>query len=625
MSSRLNKPIQVEVLASERIIVKFDYRDMGTVKDALGGRFVGAGKGGPGLVYVLSMETCKKIREKFPEADFSEELLEWGKAERGRRINLVDLANSEDTDLAVIQQRIPEMHEKLRNYQRVGVKFIAEAPHPLVADQPGLGKTWESIGGVFEAGLADGPNLVVCPKIAIETVWLEALNRFQDNPVFVAPEGAVQRARMLAEVEDCLEMEQPFWLVVNPAMLTFRKTKQGDPRGVYDGLTGEYFQTQFPFLMRTQWNAIIVDEAHKTGLSNPSSQTARALHKVLGRKRIAMSGTPAGGKAKRLWGLLHWLEPEVFRSRRQWEEKWLEIEEGFNRKTGQKFKTIKGIKPWLEEDFWREHAHYILRRKKSDVAKDLPPKNHIPIWVNMLPEQAKQYALMEDEAEMRLMEDEQEVGRVVSSNVLTTYAWLKQFSWGVCEVYEKGLKYDEALEENIMKYGVKAVLPSPKMDALLDILTDLGMPEDDGKCVVFTQFLHVAELVTEELVRLGYRAKQITGKTAKRDYRAAVQEDFQTGNLQVLVMTTTAGGVAITLDASDTVVFLDETWDPDDQEQAEDRCHRISRMHQVNVYTIRTRGSVDVDVFDSLENKRNINDILLDRYRQAKEGDEGWE
>lgn len=602
----------------DRIIVQCDYREFDHVKKTIGGRFVGPDSGGPGLKFVLSMDNCKMIRERIPDAVFSDELIKWGRTIQDEAVSLVELAAMHDVDdLTTVEQRIPEMFEKLRHFQRVGVKFVAEAPNPLVADDPGLGKTWEVIGGVFEAGLADGPNLVVCPKIAIETVWLYELHRFQDNPVFVAPEGRKERERLLEEVEACLEIDQPFWLVVNPQMLTYRRAGSD---GIYDSLTGEYYQTQFPFLMRTHWNTVIVDEAHDCGLANPQSQTARALHNIIARKRIAMTGTPMGGKPMRLWGILHWLEPDKFQSQYRWRDKWLDVELNQTR-DGRRFTKVGGIRPGMEEKFYKEHAHYMLRRKKEDVYKEMPPKNHMPIWVNMTEEQVKQYRMMENEAETRLAEAE-EAGAISSPNVLTTYAWLKQFSFGFCDVYEKGKVWDDKTEMMVMKYGAKATANSPKLEALVGLIRQLGMFDEGSteQVVVFTQFKHVADLVYNELDKAGLKVAKITGDTSDRAYRADVQERFQNADneLRIVVMTTKAGGVAINLDRADTVVFLDETWNPDDQVQAEDRCHRASRIHNVSVYTIRTKDSIDQDVLQAVDEKRDINDILLDRFRKNR-------
>jgi SNF2 family DNA or RNA helicase len=82
-------------------------------------------------------------------------------------------------------------------------------------------------------------------------------------------------------------------------------------------------------------------------------------------------------------------------------------------------------------------------------------------------------------------------------------------------------------------------------------------------------------------------------------------------------MTTKAGGVSITLDRADTVHLLDETWVPDDQEQAEDRIHRASRMHQVTCYYYRTKSTIEEEIADLTAEKADVNEAILDRRRNG--------
>lgn len=109
----------------------------------------------------------------------------------------------------------------------------------------------------------------------------------------------------------------------------------------------------------------------------------------------------------------------------------------------------------------------------------------------------------------------------------------------------------------------------------------------------------------------------ITGAVNKRGERAAIQKAFQAqGGARVIVMTTTAGGVAITLDAADTVIFMDEMWSPADMEQAEDRVHRASRIHQVTIYYLRTVDTIDDYRMETVGSKAELHKEVLDIRRQ---------
>jgi SNF2 family DNA or RNA helicase len=602
----------------ESMLVRFKYTpdNLREISRVDGGTWVPASKGGPAFKFYLDLTNCQRLRRALGEhIVFSEEILEWGRqkvAENNRLIAMASAADVEEGELQIIQEKMPEMWKMLRPYQKAGIKFIAHARNPLVADDQGLGKTWEVIGGIFESQQDTGPNLIVCPKISIENVWLYELSRFQEHPVFVAPEGRKQREQLLEEVEFCIETDTPFWLVVNPAMLTYRRGNEGD--GYYDPVSKQWFDCQFPFITRTRWNTLVMDEAHLAGIANPGTQTARAVAGLSVGKRIATTGTPAGGKARRLWGILHWLEPKEFKSRTRWSDQWLIKKETMDASGNMHFDYV-GINAEHEHEFYRAHAKYILRRKKEEVYKEMPPKQYVDLTVKMTDKQKKQYDLMKNEAELALGAAE-EAGRLQTS-LLATYSWLKQFANAYCELEEKGQRYDEELDEWIPKYKAIPTEECPKLEALMQILGELDVPDGEEQVVVFTQFRGMADMVTNYLESKGIPVDKITGAVSKREKRKDIIDTFQQGSgAKVVVMTTKAGGVSINLDRANTVVFLDETWDPDDRVQAEDRCHRASRIHQVTVYTIRTKGTIESAIKNTLRDKRQINEVLLDFYRE---------
>jgi SNF2 family DNA or RNA helicase len=620
------------------MMIKFEEYDQSLrakVQKIPGARFVGPTHGGPGFRIQLDMQTCDELLREFGnKIRFSPEVLEWGRAERAREARLTQLAAQDDSrrDFSVLERKLAHktffnkntletepLWPAFRADQRLGVQWLDECPNPLLADEAGLGKTWQIIAAMMMEDGELGRNLVICPKISIESVWLTELNTFQDEMVFVAPEGRKQRDQLLEEVQMCLDEDIPFWLVVNPAMVGLRRTEQQGDADFYDHVTGNMMKVQFPFLFEVEWDSIIIDEAHLSGLPNPSSQFSRAIKMMKTKKRIAMSGTPMGGKPERLWGTLHWLEPKDFTSKHTWLKRWAK------QKTfevdGRTITTYEGLKGKLEERFYEEHRKYMLRRKKEDVVEGLLPKTQVDVWVEMTPKQAKQYALMEEEAFAQIMEAEEVVGRVSMANVLATNTWLKQFANAYCDLEEKDKVWNDLMDDWETKYRAVPTTDGPKLEALWTTIQEIGVDDiQAGKqMIVFSQFRRMAELAGVWLAKKGLSVAMITGGTSRKD-REQIIKDFQAGGkYQVVIMTTKAGGVSITLDKADDVVFLDETYDPDDQSQASDRAHRAGYIHAVTVYTIRTKGTIEEDVLAKLRDKQNLNDILLDRYRQAKE------
>jgi len=144
--------------------------------------------------------------------------------------------------------------------------------------------------------------------------------------------------------------------------------------------------------------------------------------------------------------------------------------------------------------------------------------------------------------------------------------------------------------------------------------------------VIASQFSSIVDMVHEYLNAQGIKTVKITGDTPDED-RVAAQMLFRTdgerkvGDARVVVMTTTAGGVAITLDLADNVHILDETWVPDDQEQLADRVFNASRMHQVGVYVYRSIGTVEEYIKKVNIEKGAVNKEILDLRRQGFRAD----
>ena len=607
------------------------------VEKVPGARFIGPTKpNGPGFSIQMDMQTCDELMRRFgQEIEFDPAIIEWGKQKREEDLRLKTIAAQADATEpldAVLEkwagreffdknmECMRPVLEALRPDQRLGIQWLSQCPNPLLADEPGLGKTWQVIGGTILNGTHEGYNLVICPKISIENVWLPELNLLQDEVVFVAPEGRRQRDKLLGEVQMCLEDEIPFWLVVNPHMVSLRHTTKGESSDFYDHLTDRTLKVQFPFLFEVEWDNIIIDESQMTGLANPGSQFSRAIKMMNQKKRIAMSGTPMGGKPERLWGQLHWLEPKDFSTKSTWLKRWAK-EISFE-VDAREIKKYVGIKDNLEEEFYVEHSKYMLRRKKDDVL-DIPPKIFQDIWVDFKSTQHKQqYDLMDEQAMANIMEAEEIVGRVTMANVLATNTWLKQFANGFCELEERERTWNEFLQGWDIKYRAIPTDHSPKLDALMEILQEVGAddPASGEQVLVFSQFRRTADLVHGWLGSKGVKSALITGAVTSRQKREGIISDFQKGGVyQTLVMSTKAAGVSITLDKANTVIFMDEDYDPDVQSQASDRCHRAGLVHNVTVYTIRTKGTIEEDVLAKLRKKQALNDILLDRYRQAKE------
>jgi SNF2 family DNA or RNA helicase len=238
----------------------------------------------------------------------------------------------------------------------------------------------------------------------------------------------------------------------------------------------------------------------------------------------------------------------------------------------------------------------VLRRTKAEVLTYLPPKQIIDVWVELDGKQKEQYDTFAADADVEIGDR-----MIMGKGVLDMYTRLRQFA--IARQTVRGDKLTPTTD-------------SCKLPALQQIMNELGMFDgSDEQIVIFSQYTEVVDMVTDWLNNeLHVKAHKITGKV-KDSERTALQADFQSGGFQAMVMNVKAGGVGINLDRASTVVFLDETWNPDDQDQAMDRCHRASRIHQVTCYFIRTKDTIEDLVFDRVTGKQMTSQEVMDGRR----------
>lgn len=538
----------------KKIVLRFPYsaRTVQTAKTVPGYRW------SPKITawtYPLEIKTARLLKEAFgPQLKVSDELRAWSRRAAREERRLLNLVNASDANPRNIPRQLSKF---LRPYQRADVAFMGMRSC-INANQAGLGKTTEVIAATIQSEVT-GPNLVIAPISSLEAVWALEIAKWCDAPVFTGTSLRDRRNTLWAAFEAIERGESP-WVVVNPDLI-----EHGWTAGV-------------------EWGVVVIDEFHTMGLANPKSLFRQMVGPIQAQRKWALSGSPVAGKPLALWSVLNWIDPVTFSSRWRWAEQWLDkYQDDYGI-------TFGDIKAGREEEFYRYHAPWMIRRLKSEVAPELPPKTYRDVWVKMSPAQSRQYKQFCDNAEIKLSGE-----RMIATSKLAEYQRLKLFSFG-STVIENGAHMPT---EN-----------SPKLDALIANINH----HEGEQILVFSQFRRVVDVVYKHLSSKGFSVDIITGKTQDR---AGAVKRFQTGKTRILVISTKAAGVSLTLDNADSVHILDQTWVPDDQEQAEDRAHRISRIHNVTVYYYRTRGTVEEYIHELNLEKVRISANVLDKHRQS--------
>lgn len=386
------------------------------------------------------------------------------------------------------------------------------------------------------------------------------------------------------------------------------------------------------------WAAIIVDESHRCLIchtATPQSQTqVRAgigqLKLEEGGIKIALSGTPMRGKAENLWGTLNWLYPETYSAYWTWVKRYFTY---FATDDQGRDLTIDGLDESKATEFYNDIKPIMLRRTKKEVRPELPdklyagtplpdengvvgPNSPVGHWIPMSGKQIKAYTEIQEQAATQL-----ESGMLYANGVLAELTRLKQFA--TC--YGDLVLGNPDIPDS--DYRFIPQFPSAKFDWLIEFLNDLGINknstmelEEDGdeevrKVVIASQFTSIIDLYDEEFGRRGIETLKITGKIKQADRKAAKDRWQEEGGPRVFLLNTQAGGVSLTLDAADDLVFLDETWIPDEQEQVEDRIHRVSRMHQVTIHYLRSLESIEENIALVTSSRERTTKLLLDGER----------
>ena len=571
-------------------------------------------------IYPLSLETCRALRDVFTDMlVIGPELWQWAAEERVAEAALAELGASTDAKLLLAPELSPVLARAMANrtYQRVGARFIAEAGlrgGVGVFDEPSLGKTITTYGGIMEAGLWEGSHLVAAPKTTLKSVWADQLYRWAGDTgaeAFYMPDGKAKRQKVFEEF--AASSARTKFLIINPEMLSIKKAHYCNKCEAFQGsYLAEHHQLghrtslqiqkcDWPDLFSTHWRTVTIDEVQKylIGIRGPQKMTqvgtgATSLNADM---RIALSGTPFKGVVRNLWGILHWLRPDEYKGFWSWAEMYLQVtDNGFG-------KEIGGLREGKEGAFYRRLDKIAIRRTKREVREDLPENVWQEHWVDMLPGQKKQYESMVEEAEAEFD------GVVISTTgVLAELTRLKQLSFGEWKVVDGNLVPTEK---------------SPKIDLVLEMLAERGVtgdPKTDNgemKYVIASQFTQVVNCVVESLEKRGIKCLVITGAvTGSR--RAQAQKEFQSeGGARIMAINTTAGGVGIDLDAyCDEMFILDETWVPDEQKQVEGRIdNRGERVSTRFYHYIRTRETVEEGIANLNIDKDKIQSYILDKRR----------
>jgi hypothetical protein len=468
-------------------------------------------------------------------------------------------------------------HERVASVEPFGVEQtydieVADDPHNFIADGfvvHNTGKTVTTILGLVEHSLehnTNGPILVVCPASVVDP-WVEHFTTWAPHLTAVAWRGGKRKALM--GHADVYVMSYEIAAKDNPVA----GTKDMKP------------------LVEMKPSALVVDECHY--IKNPQAARSKAVRRLAKHIRkssdgavVGLSGTPITHGPSNLWPILEALEPLAWPAGERFKSRYCEIVQG-------DYKDDElGLNRFTEPEFRLTLLGQHRRVAKADVLADLPPKVYSTRTVQLPATWRKVYddfeatmlaELPEDGGEMRVMD------------VLTKFNLLTRLASSAADVeYTLGPDVDEVSGELKRHIHLDLKAPSWKVDAMLEVLAE-RVP-DRQQVVVFAPSAQLIRLAGAAAASEGYRVGYIIGGQSQ-GVRTQTVADFQAGKLDMVGVTTGAGGVGITLTAASTAVFLQRPWSLVESIQAEDRLHRIGAAHEsIEIIDVIASNTIDTRI-----------------------------
>jgi superfamily II DNA or RNA helicase len=442
----------------------------------------------------------------------------------------------------------------LRPYQQQGVNWLQHLRENglggLLADDMGLGKTAQTIAHIVieqDSGRLDRPALVVVPTTLVPN-WSAELARFAPHLRVVVLHGLDRHER------------------------------RRDLTGVHVVITTyTVLSRDIEDMVALPWHMVVLDEAQAI-----KSSTAKATHAVCRldtRHRLCLSGTPIENNLGELWSQFAFLMPGLLGQRKS-----------FNRRF--RAPIEKDGDPVRRRQLSTRIRPFILRRTKSAVATELPPKHTILRRITLAPDQRELYETIRAMMHEKVTEGIAERG-VAQSHILVLDALLKLRQ--VC------------CDPRLVKLpSARLTGSSSKLDDLMEMVSE--MVAEGRRILLFSQFTSMLDLMKPTLTAAGIPFVELRGDTADR---AAPVRRFEAGEVPLFLISLKAGGRGLNLTSADTVIHYDPWWNPAVEDQASDRAHRIGQTKSVFVYKLIAADTVEERIVELQERKAALASLAL--------------
>lgn len=516
---------------------------------------------------------------------------------------------------------------KLASYQMVGLNWLAvmHAQHVngILADEMGLGKTVQVIAFLTylkEAGLKDekdGPHLIVVPSSTIEN-WNNELERWSPSLKVVKYCGVQEERKEMRLGWRNGDLDDVDVLLTTYSLIS----STPEERRLFRVMPIYY---------------VVFDEAHM--LKNMSTIRYENLVRINAKHRILLTGTPLQNNLLELMSLLIFVMPSLFAGKQA------DLKSLFSKNP--KIPVKKDGEPPLFEQEQVKNAKqimrpFVLRRLKSEVLRDLPTKTEHVIKCPLTKKQQKLYtdliAKFSAEADQSAVVNG--IGMMMQLRKLANHPLLVRdyYNDSKLKIISNRLAKEHTYKQKNPDYVFEDLqwlsdYQISQLTRTYKSLAGLGLPQElipeagklkildkmlpklkaEGhRVLIFSQFTMVLDILEEYLTIRGQKYLRMDGSTPVSDRQDLINQYTEDESINVFLLSTKAGGLGINLTVADTVIIHDIDFNPYNDKQAEDRCHRVGQKRPVTITRLLSEGTIEEGMYEIAQEKLHLEQQITD-------------
>ncbi|KAK0131602.1 Lymphoid-specific helicase [Merluccius polli] len=524
----------------------------------------------------------------------------------------------------------------MRWYQVEGIEWLRmlweNGINGILADEMGLGKTIQCIAHVammVERGVL-GPFLVVAPLSTLPN-WVREFKRFTPTvPVQLYHGDRVSRPQLLKAIRKPQGPQN-----MCPVVITSFEIAMIDRK----------------VLQNFKWKYLIVDEGHR--IKNLNCRLVQELKLLPTDNKLLLTGTPLQNNLAELWSLLNFLLPEVFDDLKSFES-WFDInsirDNGVVVANEREEKVLNMLHQIL--------TPFLLRRLKTDVTLEIPPKKEVIVYAPLTAKQERFYTAVVDKSISKMLGQENTPAEPTASGRPTRrskrrvdYDESEPETPDQLEAYMDKIRKEQEEQRPVVEvkahrnaqvnlklqnilmllkrcsnhpYLVEYPLDPATQEFKIDeelvtcsgkfLILDRMLPalkKRGHKVLLFSQMTSILDLLVDYCYLRGYEYSRLDGNMSYSERDENMTKFAEDPEVFLFLLSTRAGGLGINLTSADTVIIFDSDWNPQADLQAQDRCHRIGQTKPVVVYRLVTANTIDQKILERASAKRKLEQMVI--------------